>query len=149
MTNIIIIFCCVLAGFALGKYVEKKIGEKGAFYKDLTKYIIALKDNVSGRQLELAKFNDEFAKSSSKPFVEYLDSGKIKFTITKSQKDNIATFFDNLNCASSQALILHLDYHGKILNDDCKDVFEKEVAKAAIYSKLGMLLGAMLGILFI
>lgn len=149
MLDIIIIICCVLGGFALGKFLENKVGEKGKFYKDLTRYVAALKENVSGRQLEIAKFNDEFAKSCSKPFANYLQTSKLNLTLKKSQKENITFFFDNLDCASSQALIQHLDYQGKILIDDGKEVLDKEVVKASIYSKLGMLLGAMLGILLV
>ena len=54
MINIIIIICCVFAGFAVGKFVEKRILEKGQFYQDLTTYMSLLSDNVNGRQLELA-----------------------------------------------------------------------------------------------
>jgi len=149
MIDIIIIICCVLGGFALGKYVENRIGEKGKFYQDLTRYTVALKDNVSGRQLELSKFNDEFCASCSKVFAEFLSTGKIKLRLSKSEKKNIDAFFDNLNCASSQALVQHIDYQGKILTENADDVINKQVAKASIYSKLGMLLGAMLGILLV
>lgn len=149
MIDIIIIICCVFSGFALGKFIENKICEKGKFYKDITRYVASLKDNVSGRQLELYKFNDEFAKSCCRPFAEYLYTGKLKLALKKTQKENITAFFDNLDCASSQALIQHLDYQGKILIDDGKEVLDKEVMKASIYSKLGMLLGAMLGILLV
>lgn len=149
MLDIIIIICCILGGFLLGKFIENKIIEKGKFYKDLTRYVSTLRENVSGRQLELFKFNEEFSKTCSKSFADYLRCGKLKLTLKKSQKENVEVFFNNLNCASSQALIQHLDYQGKILADDGKEIIDKEMGKASICSKLGMLLGAMLGILLV
>ena len=149
MLDIIIIICCVLGGFAIGKYIENRINEKGKFFQDATRYTAALKENVNGRQLELAKFNAEFCKSSSKAFGEYLVSGKIRMRLSKAQKDALTALFANLNCASSQELIQHLDYYGRLICDEAKNIQDKEVAKSSIYSKLGMLLGAMLGILLV
>lgn len=149
MLDIILVVCCILGGFAVGKYVESKIGEKGKFYKDLVRYVATLRDNVNGKQLELLQFNNEFAKSSCKSFAEYISTGKLRLRLSKAQRENVATFFDNLDCASSQALLQHLDYQGKILVEDGKSVLEREVAKASICSKLGMLLGAMIGILLV
>lgn len=149
MTDILIIICCTLIGYALGKYVERKICDKGKFYQDLTSYIMLLKDNVSGRQLELSSFNTEYSKNSGKIFSEYLLNSNLKVNLNKSQKENLTAFFNNLDCVSSKALVEHIEYYGKILNDDSQAVLQNEVAKRAIYSKLGMLLGAMVGILFI
>ena len=149
MLDIIIIVCCILGGFALGKYIENRISAKGKFFQDVTRYAAMLKENVNGRQWELSKFNHEFCKTCSKPFAEYITVGQVKLRLSKLQKDNLSAFFDNLDCASLQALVQHLDYHGKLLAEMSKNVMDNEVAKASIYSKLGMLLGAMLGILLV
>lgn len=145
----IIIICCVLAGFAIGKYIEKRVAEKGKFYQDLTMYVTLLKDNVTGRQLELATFNAEFAKNSGNAFASFILNRELKIHLSKIQKDNLYAFFDNLDCVSSQALVEHINYHGKILENESQKIFQNEVAKSSIYSKLGMLFGAMLGILFV
>lgn len=149
MFNIIIIICCILAGFALGKFVERKVAEKGKFYQDLTSYVALLKDNVSGRQLELTNFNKQFSQNCCKAFCDYITLGELKIRLSKVQKVNLTKFFDNTDCISSQALVEHIEYHGKILKDDAQKVMLDEVAKSTIYAKLGMLLGAMLGILFV
>ena len=57
MIDIIIIICCILGGFALGKFLERRTIEKGKFYQDLTTYVMLLKYNVTCRQLELSGFN--------------------------------------------------------------------------------------------
>ena len=150
MIDIIIVICCILAGFALGKFIERRINEKGKFYRDLNSYVSLLKDNVTGQQLEIETFNKKIAtNSSSKVFADYIQSHELKIGLTKSQKSNLTGFFDNLDCASSQALLDHLNYYEKILEDDAQKVLQQDVAKASIYSKLGMLLGAMLGILLV
>ncbi len=48
-------------GFLIGKFFEKRISEKGEFYRDLQKYVISFEENVEGRRVELSKFNDGFA----------------------------------------------------------------------------------------
>lgn len=149
MLDIILIICCTLAGFALGKFLERRIGEKGKFYQDLTMYVALLKDNVLGRQLELEKFNAEFIQNCGSTFKSYIQNGSVKNRFSKAQKANLDKFFGNLDCVSSQALVEHIDYYGKILSEDAQAVLKNEVAKSSIYSKLGMLLGAMLGILFV
>lgn len=149
MLDIIIIICCISGGFALGKFVERRLGDKGRFYKDLTRYVLSLKENVGGRQLELAKFNEEFAQSCSKPFADYLLLGRLNVSLTKAQREDLRLFFDNLDCVSSQALLRHLECQGKILTAECDEVLSKETSKASVYGKLGMLLGAMLGILLV
>lgn len=149
MTDIIIVICCILGGFAVGKFIENQFRSKGRFYQDLTRYLSLLKDNIRGRQLELDKFNAAFASTCSRPFCDYLTSGKFHLKLNKSQRDHVEAFFNNLNCTSSQALIEHIEYYGKILSDEAKFVWDNEVVKSSIYTKLGMLLGAMLGILLI
>lgn len=147
MTGIIIVICCTLAGFAIGKYFQNRITDKGNFYRDLSSYVAILKDNVCGRQLEMSAFNAQFAQNCGKHFGEYLLNGKLNVRLSKLQKGNLIAFFGNLDCVSSQALMEQLDYHGKIIVDDAQAVLKNETAKAQIYSKIGMLLGAMLGIL--
>ena len=146
MTDIIIIICCTLCGFACGKYVEKRIKRKGQFYNDLTRYVMLLKINVEGRRLELPQFNEEFAARCSQVFADYLREGKISCSLNSGQKNNVSNFFDNLSCASSEELDKHIEYHSALLNADAKQVAESEVAKASVYVKLGLLFGLMVGI---
>lgn len=129
--------------------MEKRILAKGKFYQDLTTYISLLKENVYGRQLELSVFDNEFAKSSGKAFADYILSRRLSVKLSRLQKDNLTSFFDNLDCISSQALIEHINYYGKILAEDAQKVLQSDVVRSSICSKLGMLLGAMIGILFV
>ena len=82
-------------------------------------------------------------------FACYILHGELKVRLSKTQKENLTGFFDNLDCVSSQSFIEHINYYSKIFECDAKNVLQGEVMKASIYGKLGMLLGAMLGILFV
>lgn len=149
MIDIIIIICCILVGFALGKFLERKVLEKGKFYQDLCAYVSLLKDNITGRQLQLSAFNESFAlNNSSKAFADYLLKREVKVHMTKLQRESLTAFF-NMDCVSSQAFVEHINYYEKILTEDAQKVLQGEVAKASIYYKLGMLLGAMVGILLV
>ena len=145
MLDIIILIACALCGYVCGKYLEKRIKRKGDFYVDLQRYITLLRVNIEGRQMELSAFNEEFCKNCSDPFSKYIREGKINCVVSSSQKNNILMFFDNIGCVSSQELIRHIDYCKTVFEVDAKTVSE-EVSKASIYTKLGILLGVMVGI---
>lgn len=146
MTNIIILITCSLCGYACGKYLEKRVRNKGAFLTDLCRYASFLKVNVEGRCIELSKFNSEFASSCSEVFRDYLISGKLKCALTSTQKESVSNFFSNLDCASSQELTKHLDHYVAVFDDMSKQFTQKELSSSSMYSKLGVLLGVMLGI---
>ena len=146
MIDIIILIACALCGFACGKYLERRVKRKGEFYNDLNRYLTLFKVNVEGRQVELSTFNSEFVANCSNTFREYLQNGKLKCSLSAMQKSDVTNFFDNLNCVSSQELTKHIEYYGALFSAEGKQVSEKEVAKASIYARLGILLGVMVGI---
>ena len=145
MLDIIILIACALCGFACGKYLEKRVKRKGEFYFDLQRYVTLLKVNVEGKQVELSAFNEEFCQNCSETFCQYIQENKVKCALSPLQKSNVAGFFDNIGCVSSQALIRHIDYHKAVFEADAKNI-SSEVSKASIYTKLGILLGVMVGI---
>ena len=145
MLNIIILIACAMCGFACGKYLEKRAKRKGEFYTDLQRYISMLKVNVEGKQVELDTFNEDFCQNSSEVFRRFLCERKYKCTLSSLQKSNITGFFDNIGCVSSQELLKHIDYYKVVFESDAKSISD-EVVKASIYSKLGILLGVMVGI---
>ena len=145
MTNIIILITCALCGFACGKYLEKRTRRKGEFYSDLRRYVDLLKVNVEGKQVELSAFNDEFCQNCSEVFCHFIQENKIKCALSKQQKSNVTSFFNNIGGISSQELIKHIDYYKVVLDDDAKKISD-DVSKASIYAKLGIFLGVMIGI---
>lgn len=145
MLDIIILIACALCGFAWGKYLEKRVRRKGEFYSDLQRYVTLLKVNVEGKQVELSVFNEEFCQNCSDTFCQYLQEDKLKCALSALQKSNVHSFFDNIGCVSSQELIRHIDYYKTVFETDAKKITD-EVSKASIYTKLGILLGVMIGI---
>ena len=145
MIDIIILIACTLCGFACGKYLEKRVKRKGEFYSDLTRYVMLLKINVDGRKLEIAQFNSEFTSQCSQAFADFLCDTKVRCGLNAMQKSNVAKFFDNLSCGSSEEMAKHIDYHSAILSSDAKQATD-EVAKSSVYVKLGVLFGLMVGI---
>ena len=148
MTNIILLLACSLCGFAIGKFLEKRIKCKGEFYSDLTRYVGLMKINIKGRKVELNRFNTEFCSASGKVFANYITCGELKCSLKQSQKNSVKQFFENLSCATSEALEKHIEYYSEIFAADSKEI-TKEVASASIYSKLGLLLGMIVGILLL
>ena len=145
MLDIIILIACALCGFVCGKYLEKRVKRKGEFYSDLNRYVALLKVNVEGRQVEMSTFDSEFTSNCSPTFCEYLQNRKWKCSLTSAQKSEVANFFDNMDCVSSQQLQKHIEYYASLF-EASKQTIEQDVAKSSIYVKLGILLGVMVGI---
>ena len=145
MLDIIILITCSLCGYLCGKYLQGRIKRKGDFYTDLQRYVSLLKVNIEGKQLELNDFNEQFSSNCSNTFKQFIVDGKMKCAISSTAKANVKSFFDNIGCVSSQELIRHIDYYKAVFDIDAKKVSE-EVAKSSIYTKLGVLLGVMVGI---
>lgn len=146
MTNIILFICCALGGFFCGLYLKKRVTQKNALFVDLVKYTVALQLNVSGKQLEMGEFNAKFCDSCSEVFKDALQQ---KYpALSASQKNAVQEFFANLDCASGDALMKHLALFQKQFESISSET-ATEAKKSSLYLKLGLLLGAMLGILFL
>ena len=116
-------------------------------YVDLMKYIAALKINVDGRKLELQKFNADFTKTCSSVFASALQGGKLPY-VKKDKRKNIEDFFSSLNCVSGSELVTNLTFYETQLKPDADDAMTA-AKKSSVYVKLGLLIGAMVGILFL
>ena len=146
MTNIILFICCALGGFFCGLYLKKRVTQKNALFADLVKYTVSLQMNVGGKQLEMGEFNAEFCTHCSEVFKDALQQ---KFpALSASQKNAVQDFFAHLDCASGDALINHLAYYQKQFESISSET-ASEAKKSSLYTKLGLLLGVMLGILFL
>ena len=147
MTDIILLLCTTLAGFLLGLYLQKRVARQTEMWNDLARYITSLKLNVTGRQKELADFNAEFLSGCGATFSDCLVKQKYP-KVSAQQKKRLDDFFASLDCAGSEQLLQNLDYYAKQFESDVKDSGDA-LKKSSIYLKLGLLLGAMLGILFL
>ena len=147
MIDIILFLCTITAGFLIGLYLQKRVAKTNQMWNDLARYITALKLNVTGRQKELADFNLEFAGTCGETFRECLLSKKYP-NLKPPQKKRLEEFFANLDCAGSNQLLENLDFYAGQFEVDLKDSADA-AKKSSIYIKLGILLGAMVGILFL
>lgn len=147
MLNIILLTCCILAGFLIGRLIKKRVVQRNELIVDLVRYTELLKVNINGKQLELHKFDEEFSTTCSTTFRAYLTEKKYP-ALNAMQKKRVEDFFANLNCVSGNQLLQHLDFYKTQFDSDLQ-ASTAEVAKASVYVKLGILLGAMIGILFL
>lgn len=147
MINIILSICCILMGLLLGIAVKKQIVARAEVFSDAVKYAELFKLNVTGKRLEVAQFNANFLQECSKPFRAYF-TDKDCCRLSAQQRKHLKDFFDNLDCINGEALLQHLNFCQSVLQDDlsiCKDA----AAKSSLFVKLGLLLGVMVGILFL
>lgn len=147
MINIILLICCICVGFLLGRVVQKQAIARSELFADAVKYAELFQMNVLGKRLEVAKFNANFLEDCTEPFKNYLSkNGGCK--LSPQQKKHLENFFQNLDCTSGEVLLQHLQFYEKVFRDDW-NVCKEEAAKSALFVKLGLLLGAMVGILFL
>lgn len=136
-----------MCGFLVGRFLQKQVIAKNQMYLDLLKYVAALKLNVNGRQVELAVFNADFCANCSEPFAALLQQNKYP-RMPADKRKTVQDFFANLNCASAGSLLQHLEFYEAQLRPDAEQSAQV-AAKSSVYAKIGILLGAMVGILFL
>lgn len=147
VASVLIVVCCVLAGYLCGRYVKSFALRKKMFFADICKYVAEFGNNVNGRQIEMHDFNENFALRCSDVFAQYLCYDKLP-TFSADDKNAVNDFFVGLNGATSIDLASHLDYYGKVFAERLA-VAQSEADKSAVYPKLGLLLGLMIAILLI
>lgn len=111
-------------------------------FADMVRYAELLQLNISGRQLELEQFNKEFCSNCSSQFAEALQH---KFCHLSAQQRQVVQNFLNFNFADSQALLQHLNFSQKQLQQLYQQ--SQKDNKGWLYVKLGLLFGVMAGVL--
>ncbi len=147
MINIILLLCCIFVGFLLGIVARKQVVARAELFADAVKYVGLFKLNVGGKRLEVAQFNARFLSDCSESFGRYLEKRE-SCRMSAQHKKHLQEFFDNLDCTSGEAVIQHLDFYEKIFREDW-DACRASATKSSLYVKLGLLIGAMIGILFL
>ena len=146
MTNIIILFCCILVGFLVGRYLSKRVKNREIFFADLKRYLSLLNVNVRGRCVDLTTFNREFALNCSELFANFLTDGKPPNFLDVNQKQLVAKAFLSLSATTSAELLSNLEYFEQLVSSQLSSMSNAS-HNANMYSKLGVLLGVMVGIL--
>lgn len=148
MSGILLLICCILSGFFVGLFLQRRKAEQVAYLKDLTNYLSLFRANVNSKRIPLPRFNQDFAKRCSSTFAESLQ-GDISLPFPKNDAQQIIAFFDGLTCANSIELGKHLDYYEKVFAQMANGYFTQADKQKGMYVKLGILTGAMVGVLFL
>lgn len=148
MIDIVIVATAAVCGYFIGKFFEKRFEQKKLFYSDIVRYVDRFSYNVKNRQKELSVFDEEFTRECSAVFGSYIKENKLPYRFSKASKTVLADFRKDLNCISSEELLKRLEYYKTQFSAE-NSAANDEYKKASIYSKLGILLGVMAGILLI
>ncbi len=147
MRDIVLLICTILCGFFFGKYIQRVQVTRGQFFFDLQKYINLFQLNVAGRQLEVQTFNENFSQSCSKVFADFLQRGIIPNCLSKNQRKILGNFIVDCTALNSAELVKNLQYYQTLIKEEC-DLAVKNARSSFTFVKLGILLGVMIGILF-
>lgn len=129
----------------LGKYCKRRLTERHAALCDAARYAQALKVNVEGRQQQMTQFTEQFCMTASQPFCNVVQGkyGCLKGT----EKAVVAEFFAKTQYSSAEELSYTLSEYGERLRALAEEA--RIQAEKTVYPKVGLLLGAMAGILFL
>ncbi len=148
MTDILLLICCIFVGLLLGLFLQRRERERSEFVKDLSNYVDLLRLNLDTKRRPIKEINKEFGEKCGKAFRAYLTDPTANIPTDKQLRADVVAFTQGLSCGSSAELAKHLDYYGKMFAE-LADKAEKEgKSKSGLFVKLGLLLGAMVGILF-
>ena len=92
MTDIIVLICCILGGFFVGRYTQSVINAKNLFYLDTLKYIENLQLNIKTKQIGISSFNQEYSKICTSEFKAFLLDNKIEVRLSPAERKNILFF---------------------------------------------------------
>lgn len=147
MSGILLLICCILCGFCVGLFLQRRERDCVAFVEDLLRYIDLLRVNIDTERKSIAAFDSEFVTRCGKPFADYrTGTGGAPSKSTGKLADD---FFDGVvACNNSQQLAKHLDYYKAVVAAQLAEMSDGGKRKG-LYVKLGLLLGAMVGLLFL
>lgn len=148
MTSIVIFSCCTLGGFCVGLFVDKRLKEQCVFVADLHRYALQLNANVLSLRQRLDQFDRTFASQCSASFSSFLLT-QTHLPLNKSDGAVVREFFDGLACNSCQQLSEHLRFYLQLFADMSARYAEQSKKQKGLYAKLGILVGAMTGLLFV
>ena len=148
MINIIVLFCTILAGFLVGKHLERRQTNRWKFFCDLQKYVILLKTNIKTRRLEFDTFNQNFSLSCSNVFSKFLrERGSLSF-LTQNQSQLVLSLFNCLSATTSSELLNNLDFYEQQINLEFSQISNEYRSRHA-FVKLAILGGVVVGILLL
>lgn len=148
MIDIIVFLICTLCGYVIGKYIERQVRAKAAFFADASRYVSLFGINIDGRQLDVTAFNKEFVENCSESFANFLQIRNAPWRLSNAEKQQLRWIYEGLGAMSSDELKKQLDFRSVFIAEQNKK-YSEQASKASVYPKLGVLLGAMAGILFI
>lgn len=148
MSGILLLICCILCGFCVGLFLQRRERDCVTFVEDLLRYIDLLRVNIDTERKSLAAFDSEFISRCGKQFSDYR-SGTGGGAPNKRTGKLADDFFDGVvACNNSQQLAKHLDYYKAVVAAQLAEMSCGGKRKG-LYVKLGLLLGAMVGLLFL
>ncbi len=149
MTDIIVFLMCALAGFLVGNYLKKQSIHKNFFYLDSIKYIKLLLTNIDTKQVVLNDFNADYCISCCKDFNEFISLGKMPSYLLKTEKKLFNDLQYSLTNTIRDKMIINLNFLLEQINGQYEEFVSSKFTQAKVYEKIGLLCGAMIGILLI
>lgn len=148
MSGILLLIYCILCGFCVGLFLQRREKDCMTFVEDLLRYIDLLRVNIDTERKSLAVFDSEFISRCGKQFSDYHRSGTGGAPSKRTGKLADCFFDGVVACNNSQQLAKHLDYYKAVVAAQLAEMSCGGKRKG-LYVKLGLLLGAMVGLLFL
>lgn len=127
--------------------MQSAINAKNLFYLDTLKYIENLQINIKTKQIGISLFNQEYSKICTSEFKAFLLDNKIEVRLSRAERKNILSLTNTMLDTSSDSLYSNLSFVSKQINDDYQLFYNSMFLKSKVYDKIGLLVGAIVGIL--
>lgn len=148
MSGILVLICCILVGFCVGLFLQRRKTDNLSFVEDLLKYIELFRVNVTTGRKTIQGFDEEFAATCGRAFADYKNN--LSSGLDKDVKTLADEFFVGAEQANnSQQLLKHLDYFQTKVGSKYAEFSKNADKQKGLYVKLGLLTGAMVGLLFL
>ena len=154
MIDIVVLILCVFVGFVLGRRSERMLFNKERLFTSMHDFARNLLYNARYTKLPLKEFVENYnAGNGAEVFSQCVDRyfyGKdiaISAKLTAQQQKYIEDFWHNLSALNTEQFVGHVEYYGNYFADQSEKLRKECADKASLGPKLGILIGAIVGLM--
>lgn len=153
-----IIMLGAFSGMMVGLALCRRDRERELYYGGLVKLCAIMANNVSFRSDKIAsvigeaEVESKALKQNLSEYISYLSGGELKLScgrLNKSELAAVSEFFTRLGRYDSETQLSELKRNELEFRQKFDEIKQKNVKQGNLYAKLGLLFGALVGILLV
>lgn len=158
INSVFIVMLSAFSGLMIGLALSRRDRERELYYKDIVKLCSVMSNNISFKSdkiisvIETAEFESKALKKNLSEYKQYLNGGQLKLTdncLNKAETARVRQFLNELGRYDGETQLNELSRTEGEFKLKYNELKEKNNKQGNMFIKLGLLFGALIGILLI